>query len=132
MNDQAGSDRTGWQVEAERDTAMAAARRERPDTAGMVLRALGAIVLWLMAGALYLMGMLLPWGTAECDYEQHAVCDKSTLDLVTAIPSITAPLAALVGTCGVFSRRPGVAPIAWTSAVALVIVAWVVTAAIAN
>ncbi|MEU8826220.1 hypothetical protein [Streptomyces sp. NPDC048636] len=130
MNDQAGDDRTGWQVEAERDAARAAARKGRPDVTGMGLRALGAIVLWLMAGGLFLMGMLLPWTTTNCDYEQHAVCDKSTLDLAMAIPTLTAPLAALIGTWGAFSRRPGVAPVAWVSAVTLVLVAGVVTSAI--
>ncbi|MDT0545641.1 MULTISPECIES: hypothetical protein [Streptomyces] len=132
MHDQAGNDRTGWQVEAERDAAMAAARKGRPDRAGMALRVLGTILLWLMAGALLWTGILLPWGPANCDYEQHAVCGKSTLDPAMAISTVTAPLAVLVGTWGAFSRRPGVAPVAWTSAVTLIIVAWTVTMGIAN
>lgn len=132
MHDQAGNDRTDWQVEAERDAAMAAARRRQPDRAGMALRVLGAILLWLMAGALLWTGMLLPWGTANCDYEQHAVCDEFTLDLAMAISTLTAPSAVLVGTWGAFSRRPGVAPVAWTSAVTLVIVVWAVMVGIAK
>lgn len=122
----------GRQLDAERDAAMAAARRGRPDTAGMALRVLGAILLWLMAGALFWTGMLLPWGTANCDYEQHAVCDNFTLNLAMAISTVTAPSAVLVGTWGAFSRRPGVAPVAWTSAVTVVIVAWLVIVGIAK
>ncbi|MBL1101013.1 hypothetical protein [Streptomyces coffeae] len=126
------NDRRGWQVEAERDAAAYVAREGRPGAADIVLRVLGVLVLWLLSGALLMMGMLSPMGTANCDYEQHALCDESTLNLVMAIPAINAPLAALVGTWGCLSRRPGVAPVAWTSAVVLVIVAWVVTGTIAD
>jgi hypothetical protein len=61
--------RTGWQLDAEHDAAMAAARRGRPDTAGMALRVLGAILLcpvaWASAVALVIVAWVVTMGIAN-------------------------------------------------------------------
>ncbi|WP_432035551.1 hypothetical protein [Streptomyces cucumeris] len=114
MSDHGGNDRPSPQTEAGHAAA-------QPGIPNLVPRALGVLVLWLTGGALFLLNRFLPLGTADCDYEQHAACDPSTLDLAMAIPDITIPLAVLAGTWGLFSRRPGVAPLAWISSILAII-----------
>ncbi|GAA2918447.1 hypothetical protein GCM10020221_13400 [Streptomyces thioluteus] len=96
------------------------------------LKAIGGLVLWLLAGATFLFAPLAVMASDPCGPEDtQLICTAAGQKLVAFVPLGTALVAAPLGTWGLASRwKP--ARYAWVLAMGMLVAAWVVVNAIAG
>ncbi|MFI1797028.1 hypothetical protein ACH427_06650 [Streptomyces sp. NPDC020379] len=91
---------------------------------------LGGAVLWLFAAFTFCVLPITVMASDGCNEgDTQPICSLAVQQAVVAIPMLTAPTAAILGTWGFCSRR-GVGLIAWMGAMLLLIGAWAAVKAI--
>ncbi|MFI9200044.1 hypothetical protein [Streptomyces sp. NPDC053048] len=98
--------------------------------AGAVLKGLGGVALWVLAGLTFFflpMSVMASDGCSETD--PRVICTVAGQQAVVLVPLVASPVAAVLGTWGVASRRES-GWVAWLLATLMLGAAWVVVACI--
>ncbi|MEU5430648.1 hypothetical protein AB0H73_34300 [Streptomyces olivoreticuli] len=95
------------------------------DPASLVLKFVGGVVLWLFAAYTRVVLPLSVMASDNCNQgDTRTICSVDAQQAVGLIPAIAVPIALVLGTWGVCSRRKW-APAAWATAVVLLMGAWI-------
>ncbi|MEV6674926.1 hypothetical protein [Streptomyces sp. NPDC051162] len=102
------------------------------DSTSKAAKFFGGVVLWLFAAFTFCVLPITVMGSDGCNEgDTQPICSLAVQQAVVFIPVITAPIAALLGTWGLCSRR-AIAPFAWMAAMLLLVIAWAVVSEISR
>lgn len=106
--------------------------RRHPNIASVVRKFFGVLLLWLFSAWTLVVLPLSVMASDDCDQgDTRTICSVAAQGAIGTISSTTVPIALVLGTWGICSRRKW-APAAWVTAVALLMGAWIAVREIAK